>query len=74
MACGQLTSQTLPGVEAKVSLTSAKVITSGNKTFCQVKAMLSPEIGVEVALPQQQWTQRILQVGCGGLCGSINLS
>ncbi|WP_241618322.1 tannase/feruloyl esterase family alpha/beta hydrolase [Rosenbergiella epipactidis] len=74
MACSQLVDQALPGVEAKVSLTSAKVITSGNQTFCQVKAVLSPEIGVEVALPQQQWTQRILQVGCGGLCGSINLS
>ncbi len=74
MACGQLVGQTLSGVEAKISLTGAKVITSGNKTFCQVKAVLSPDIGVEVALPQQQWTQRILQVGCGGLCGSINLS
>ena len=74
MACDQLVGQTFSNVGANVSLTGAKVITSGNKTFCQVKAVISPDIGVEVALPQQQWTQRILQVGCGGLCGSINLS
>ncbi len=33
-----------------------------------------PQIGVQIALPTQRWSQRFLQVGCGGLCGSINLS
>ncbi|WKX26399.1 tannase/feruloyl esterase family alpha/beta hydrolase [Tatumella ptyseos] len=74
MACGQLVGQKLPGIDTTMSITGAKVVTQDNKTFCQVTASLSPDIGVEVALPQQQWTQRILQVGCGGLCGSINLS
>ena len=74
ISCAQLATQTLSGVDAKVSITGTKEITSNNKTFCQVNATLSPEIGVEVALPQKTWTQRILQVGCGGLCGSINMS
>ncbi|MGH3290410.1 MAG: tannase/feruloyl esterase family alpha/beta hydrolase [Trebonia sp.] len=30
--------------------------------------------GFEILLPISTWRQRYLQVGCGGLCGSINIS
>jgi len=62
------------GVDAEVRITGAEELKTAQGAFCKVSATLSPDIGVEVALPQAKWTQRLLQVGCGGLCGNINLS
>ena len=31
-------------------------------------------IGFEILLPVTTWRQRCLQIGCGGLCGSIGLT
>lgn len=59
---------------AMVRITGATALNTPQGTFCKISAKLSPDIGVEVALPQAKWTQRMLQVGCGGLCGNINLS
>lgn len=39
--------------------------------FCTVEGTLAPAIGFRVQLPLAAWTQRYLQVGCGGLCGRI---
>lgn len=75
MDCGQLAAVNLSDkIGAKVTMTAATPLKTDKGTYCQVKATIAPAIGVEVALPQQQWTQRFLQVGCGGLCGQINLS
>ncbi|MGK3126649.1 tannase/feruloyl esterase family alpha/beta hydrolase [Candidatus Pantoea formicae] len=75
MDCGQLTTLSYADkVGEQVSIHSAQALKTDKGTFCQVKATIAPAIGVEIALPQQQWTQRFLQVGCGGLCGQINLS
>lgn len=75
LSCAQLGTQKFGnGIDANVNITSATLLTTQQGTFCKISATLSPEIGVEVALPQAKWTQRILQVGCGGLCGNINLS
>jgi feruloyl esterase len=40
---------------------------------CAVSGTLAPTIGFRVLLPAETWTQRYLQTGCGGLCGSIGL-
>lgn len=61
-------------IGADVKITATGELKTPQGTFCKVSATLSPSIGVEVALPQTNWTQRLLQVGCGGLCGKINLS
>ncbi|MDE8559400.1 tannase/feruloyl esterase family alpha/beta hydrolase [Pantoea vagans] len=61
------------GIDAGVSITSAQEQKTAQGTFCLISATLSPSIGVQVALPEEKWTQRMLQVGCGGLCGQINL-
>lgn len=42
-------------------------------TFCEVKGLLKPAINFTVLLPINSWTQRYLQVGCGGLCGRVLL-
>lgn len=75
LSCEQLAAISFAdSVGEKVTIHSAKPFNTPQGSFCQVKATIAPAIGVEVALPQQQWTQRFLQVGCGGLCGNINLS
>lgn len=75
MDCSQLSSVNLSNkIGGKVTINSAAPLKTAEGSFCQVKATIAPSIGIEVALPQQQWTQRFLQVGCGGLCGEINLS
>jgi Tannase and feruloyl esterase. len=58
----------------KVTINSATLEKTTAGTFCEISATVAPSIGMKVALPAEKWTQRFLQVGCGGLCGSINLS
>ncbi|MBF8999866.1 MULTISPECIES: tannase/feruloyl esterase family alpha/beta hydrolase [Vibrio] len=40
---------------------------------CQVKGTLAPTISFTVQLPKQGWSQRYMQLGCGGLCGRVDL-
>ncbi|CAM3916887.1 Mono(2-hydroxyethyl) terephthalate hydrolase [Klebsiella quasivariicola] len=61
-------------VGAKVTINHTEMQTSAQGSWCKVSATIAPQIGVQIALPTQRWSQRFLQVGCGGLCGSINLS
>ncbi len=75
MDCGHLTSVNLSDkIGEKVSISSAIHLKTKKGMYCQIKATIAPSIGVEIVLPQNKWTQRYLQVGCGGLCGNINLS
>lgn len=60
-------------VGERVTINSAFTQTTDKGSFCKVSATIAPAIGVEVALPIEHWTQRFLQVGCGGLCGNINM-
>lgn len=40
--------------------------------FCTVEGKLAPAVGFRVRLPVTGWTQRSLDIGCGGLCGSVS--
>jgi Tannase and feruloyl esterase len=42
--------------------------------YCALTGTIDTNVGFEVLLPISTWRQRYLQVGCGGLCGSIGLS
>ncbi|ROR09807.1 tannase/feruloyl esterase family alpha/beta hydrolase [Erwinia sp. JUb26] len=57
-----------------VTVKMAETLQTAKGSFCKVTATIAPAISVEVALPAERWTQRFLQVGCGGLCGNVNLS
>ncbi len=75
MACEQLGTLSFSDkLGEQVTVKSAEVLNTAKGNFCKVSATIAPSVGIEVALPQTQWTQRFLQVGCGGLCGNINLS
>ena len=39
---------------------------------CRVQGYVSSQIGFEVRLPHLDWNGKLLQVGCGGLCGSLS--
>ncbi len=51
---------------------SVREVVKGD-TFCEVKGLLKPTINFTALLPINSWTQRYLQVGCGGLCGRVLL-
>lgn len=59
------------GAGSKV--TAAAETTSAGHKVCNVTGTLAPQVNFQVVLPTQGWTQRYLQVGCGGLCGNITL-
>ncbi|MBP3859617.1 MAG: tannase/feruloyl esterase family alpha/beta hydrolase, partial [Pseudomonas sp.] len=74
ISCAALTRVDLQAIGGKGSqVVSASETTSNGVTACEVQGTLAPSIGFKVMLPTHTWTQRYLQVGCGGLCGRISL-
>ena len=53
------------------NMTSSEV--TGDKAHCKVTGTIAPKINFEVRLPSKSWTQRYLQTGCGGLCGTVRV-
>jgi feruloyl esterase len=61
-------------VGASTRVTSAVEVRSGQSMpYCKVEGVIDPQIRFEVRLPVNGWTQRYLQLGCGGLCGSLDI-
>lgn len=54
-------------------VTAKQQVNDDGVAVCAVAGVLAPSIGFQMELPTRTWTQRYLQVGCGGLCGSISL-
>lgn len=66
----------VPGVPFE--FTSAAVMSADDNTLgdwaaCDVKGVIAPQIHFELRLPQTGWQGNYLQVGCGGLCGNVNV-
>ena len=60
-------------VHAKVTIDSAIEGPIDGSAYCQIKGTIAPKIGFELRLPVTGWSQRFLQLGCGGLCGVLNI-
>lgn len=74
MSCADLSGTDLTGIGGKGSTVSEAVeTTSDGIAVCSVTGTLAPAVNFQVLLPLETWTQRYLQVGCGGLCGQITL-
>jgi feruloyl esterase len=72
MACGDLVSAKLP---PGVTIASATVVTSDTAApYCAVQGTIAPADIFTMRLPVDGWTQRYVQTGCGGLCGSANIN
>ena len=70
VSCASLAKLDLSGATGAAT-TLAATEAPGDHAFCQVTGTIAPAIQFEVRLPLAGWTQRYLQTGCGGLCGSI---
>ncbi len=73
--CSALLTATIStAVGAPTHVTSAIPVPEGKPAaYCDVKGYVEPAIQFEVRLPLTHWTQRLLQTGCGGLCGNLNI-
>ena len=80
--CESLKSLTLPGLTinsaTSVPAGSFALPTGGNRNtsvevpdFCRVAGVIAPEIRFELWMPAQ-WNRKFLEVGNGGLAGSIS--
>lgn len=75
LACEQLAKQPFSAAaDATVTVSSATLIATAQGQFCKVTGTIAPAIGFEVNLPTERWSSRFLQLGCGGLCGSLSLN
>lgn len=73
-SCASLSDLPLDAIGgAGSAVTAASETTSDGIAVCSVTGTLAPQVNFQVLLPMQSWTQRYLQVGCGGLCGNITL-
>jgi hypothetical protein len=72
-SCGAIADLSIDDIGGAGSqLTSASEVERHGVRLCSVKGTLAPTIGFQVLLPVTTWTQRYLQVGCGGLCGRVS--
>ncbi|HEX8376083.1 MAG TPA: tannase/feruloyl esterase family alpha/beta hydrolase, partial [Geminicoccaceae bacterium] len=75
MACADLKGLDLSrGGPVPARVDSAEEAAVGARQVCVVKGYVAPQVNFEARLPLEGWTQRYLQLGCGGYCGGINLA
>lgn len=61
-------------VGAPVHINSASPVPEGRPaSYCDVKGQVDPQVSFDVRLPLTTWTQRLVQTGCGGLCGMLGI-
>jgi len=77
--CTSLASLDLASAETgRVTVAAATVTDTAAGQFCKVTGTIAPSptsaINFQVHLPLTRWTQRYVQVGCGGLCGNVNVA
>lgn len=62
------------GAAGPARIDSAEIATEGAQQFCIVKGYVAPAVNFVIRLPASGWTQRYLQLGCGGYCGGATLT
>jgi feruloyl esterase len=75
ISCSALQSVSLQGVTDQPThiKQSSEVRPGDGHPYCKVEGFVEPAVEFEVHLPLTGWTQRYLQIGCGGLCGMLNV-
>ncbi len=81
MTCGALVGIDLSAISGAiggtVTISSATIVPASATNpaeYCAIKGNIGPGTNtIVVRLPTQGWTQRYVQTGCGGLCGSSNI-
>jgi hypothetical protein len=75
MSCTDLAGLDLSAAAgATVTISSTRVVTEGAPApYCEIQGTVAPANTILVRLPIEGWTQRYVQTGCGGLCGSTSI-
>ncbi len=74
MTCAQLAKTTqVDGQQIQIVKYQTASASASSPKYCAVTGHVNTYIGFEILLPVSTWRQRYLQVGCGGLCGSISI-
>jgi hypothetical protein len=74
LTCAELAKTTeVAGQSIQVTKYQTASASPGSPRYCAVSGHINAYIGFEILLPISTWRQRYLQVGCGGLCGSISI-
>jgi hypothetical protein len=77
LECAQLAGLDLAGmtgVGASIASATATTATPGGWAACDVRGVIAPQVQFQALLPTSTWRQLYLQTGCGGFCGSVNIS
>ena len=75
MSCADLAQTTkVAGQTIDITAEQTTSATPTSPVYCAVTGHINTDIGFEILLPISTWRQRYLQVGCGGLCGSIGVN
>jgi Tannase and feruloyl esterase len=75
MSCADLAkTTTVNGQKIQIVKYQTASASSDSPVYCAVTGHINTYIGFEILLPTNTWRQRYLQVGCGGLCGSIGIT
>ena len=73
VTCDQLAKAELAqAVGTTVTIKSATERDTEKGKYCKVTGTIAPAVNFEVDLPLDHWTQRYLEGGCGGMCGTVN--
>lgn len=73
-SCAELAQTDLaPQVGAAVQIQHAAEGVIDGGRYCKLEGVIAPQIRFEARLPVAGWTQRYVQLGCGGLCGVLQL-
>lgn len=58
--------------DAVISVTDASVVNGGHEAgYCEVTGYVVPDIGYLLRLPLAHWNGKLLEIGCGGFCGTF---
>ena len=61
--------------DAPTRLFSARTVAANQTTpaYCHVTGYVTPQVGFDIKLPMTGWNERVLGIGCGGMCGNTEL-
>lgn len=77
MRCHQLANDDFSEIQdAPTQIIDTKVIAAAGSTpaHCRIEGYVRPQVGFELLLPSNEWNGKFMEVGCGGWCGSIDVS
>lgn len=57
--------------DAPTRVMAANVVAAREKVpaYCKVEGYVSPQVGIELKLPLENWNEKFLFQGCGAMCG-----